>query len=455
MITVYCGLTRSGKSKTGIEIYRGNLGSYDIFVTSFIGKRCGINCKNGSFEKGEQLTVDNYKELISSSDKMGIIIDEPEELLSFELIDFLTKLDKDIILLVNKYHDSHFENEYIERILSVADRINYLDIPCGKCSNLATKYIGGNTLYLCDDCFEKEIFIENKEEVIMVEMELHNYCNRNCEWCINSKIKSTDIKYMSDSVFNKAVDEISEYKKYAGAIQIGISRFSEPMYDSKNMMKKTKYIKEKIPNSTLWISTNGDYLDNDTISDLRYIDRVFVMDYDNTGNIGVLNKMELLDSIEIISFDKNKGREVIYALDTVNNTEFVFEVNTAKNRMNSWSFRSMGASLKDPNHIYTNECGNIHSNHKSLSINNKYCTAIGKYIMIDYDGSIMPCPDVSCRFKSHKDELLLGNVCDGFGSIEFDNCISGKSSCINCSFNAEIYTELRRNSNSPYRYAEK
>lgn len=231
---------------------------------------------------------------------------------------------------------------------------------------------------------------------------------------------------MTDDVFEKVLYEIKAYNNYvrydsdeSDFVRISIARYSEPMADVDILFNRTKRIKEEIPNSYLWINTNGDYLDIHTIKYLSNIDNVFVMDYDSHGfehTMDKINKLKL--DISRIDFKEKK------VFTTYNNTQLVFEYEDISKK----PLRTRGNSIEfNDKYTWRNK------GEKRATA----CDSIGKFVMIDYNGNIMPCCDTTSDYSQHKSDLCLGNIMDvSFSDIQFSKIDSSCESCKYCHYSS-------------------
>lgn len=106
-------------------------------------------------------------------------------------------------------------------------------------------------------------FINNRPLFRYVEFNLANFCNRNCLFCPTAYSKE-EKNFINNDIFYKALNELEE-SNFDGLIIF--SGFSEPFLNE-NIYSYIKDVKLKIPNSTLLINTNGDFLDKDKIKNI-------------------------------------------------------------------------------------------------------------------------------------------------------------------------------------------
>ena len=216
------------------------------------------------------------------------------------------------------------------------------------------------------------------KELRLVEIELFNYCNRKCEWCPNSFIDRTNIKKLNWNLFTKLIDELAN-NEYKGAITF--SRYNEPLSNIPLLNKAIIYIKEKMPYCKCVTNTNGDFIVDNTFSNLL-IDELTIMDYDNIGAKQAEKKLLQCNAIidEITS-------KYIYA--HYNNMQILYYLNWEQNRK-------------------ITDRGGILPQYKG-PIRKRPCFEPKYFIGINYDGSVSPCCNIrnDCNQTS---SYILGDL---------------------------------------------
>lgn len=184
------------------------------------------------------------------------------------------------------------------------------------------------------------------KEIRLVEIEIHSYCNRKCEWCPNSIIDRTFYKELPENLFIKVLSELSdiEYNKY-----ISLSRYEEPFSYPKLLKKRLSQIRYYLPKARIVMATNGDY--DYTGFD---IDELTVMDYEEKLN----ETME--DSFRIM-------------------------------RLNNINDRGGYLNLKDPQY-------------RTIP-----CSEPKYFIGIDYNGYVVPCCNIRSDIMNHR-KFIIGNI---------------------------------------------
>lgn len=194
------------------------------------------------------------------------------------------------------------------------------------------------------------------ENIRLIEIELHSYCNRKCNWCPNSIIDRTYKTELGETVFKKLIDELAvhNYSNY-----ISFSRYNEPLSDKDLLNRRIAYIREKLPNVTTVANTNGDFGSNGVD-----IDELTVMDYDKT-----------YDELDL---------------------DIPFK---------------MGDSV-----VKTTRLSNINNRAGALPFQKTYmrsipCMEPSYFVGIDYNGDVTPCCNIRHDVTEHK-PYILGNIYD-------------------------------------------
>lgn len=247
-------------------------------------------------------------------------------------------------------------------------------------------------------------------------IELHDFCNRKCDWCICSVLKQNKIEYMSDEIFYKTIDEI--YKNidlFNVPLAFSLFRYNEPLYDIHNLIIRAKYIKEffkhkNIP-TFIYIHTNGDYLNNIDFDDFNgIIDEIRINDYENNGEANyVLSKMlGMKNKLIPISIEINKDERNQF-ICKYKNIDIIFYMNSGKNLLKM----TKGSVMQDYNDTTSiSWCNN--------AIERDYdCDLKGKIFVVETNGDVMGCCEVYNKIKKHSD-MIMGNIKDGIQN--FINC---------------------------------
>lgn len=212
------------------------------------------------------------------------------------------------------------------------------------------------------------------ENLRLVELELWSYCNRKCAWCPNAFIDRHSNQYIDYIILKNLIQSLKNinYKGY-----ITFSRYNEPLAYPNMLNRVCKYLKQELPECTLVTNTNGDYLSEEVVRQLK-IDELSIMDYDNKGLQNCIEKLRqwgcLIDEIK---------DNFIYA--HYNKMKILYYVNWKDN----YTPGNRGGSLaiEEPIRDYS-------------------CTEPQYFIGINYDGTVSPCCNIRNDIDKHKSYII-------------------------------------------------
>lgn len=100
---------------------------------------------------------------------------------------------------------------------------------------------------------ERHLFSQNIQEV---NIELSNFCNRQCSHCPRERVRRIDAKNINDALLEKVLAEL-RLINFSGTIHTHL--YNEPLYDPEYWLACYRLIKQHLPNCKVGIATNGDY----------------------------------------------------------------------------------------------------------------------------------------------------------------------------------------------------
>ena len=252
-----------------------------------------------------------------------------------------------------------------------------------------------------------------------IDIELHSFCNRTCEWCPNKTyLRNKQVK-MSDETYHKILNELNEFgfapvrkiiSKTTTESKLDFFRtytkdqpivsflgYMESMSDIKLLKKRVLEAKHKLPPYVeLFANTNGDYISKDNLDGL-HLTTLNIMDYDCKGKDFWRKKLE--DSGCLIIEDNNIQTTGVMAIHKHVNLIRVAVNWTQSSRLENRA----GALTKDDEIIkfmsWENDAG------KRIVP----CPEPTYYLNITYDGNVMPCCHIRSDIPIHQ-EFILGNV---------------------------------------------
>ncbi|XAZ20401.1 radical SAM protein (plasmid) [Sinorhizobium sp. B11] len=102
---------------------------------------------------------------------------------------------------------------------------------------------------------QKELF---RNSVSNVVVEISSFCNRHCTYCPISQVdRSSSNRLLPEEIFNKLVDDL-ERIDYAESVCLNL--YNEPMSDRELLLSRISLLRQRLPKSRIYFSTNGDYL---------------------------------------------------------------------------------------------------------------------------------------------------------------------------------------------------
>lgn len=218
----------------------------------------------------------------------------------------------------------------------------------------------------------------------LVEIELHNNCNRACNWCPNKKIseRQTCWDFMDEITLLNIVTDLTRMN-YQG--YISFSRYNEPfkgMYEQ-NDFWQMELLKNHLPNCTFVSNTNGDYLDKGSFDLISlYIDELTIMNYDG------LTKDEMIANLNYWANDNLEIKEVNHGLYTTYKNMKIFYAT-----WDGWNITDRGGCLKE----------------YSFYERAFPCFEPYYFIGINWNGTVSPCCNIHPDIPEHK-RFLLGNI---------------------------------------------
>lgn len=112
---------------------------------------------------------------------------------------------------------------------------------------------------------------------LVVNLETINRCNSTCSFCsANRNAEKRPYQRMESQLFYKIIDELEEWG-YKGHLTLYGN--NEPWLDTR-IVEFHKYCREKLPDSFIFMSTNGLLLDIDKVkSIIPYVDQLIINNY--------------------------------------------------------------------------------------------------------------------------------------------------------------------------------
>ena len=274
-------------------------------------------------------------------------------------------------------------------------------------------------------------------------LEHHTYCNRMCDWCLAKHMNAYDInnvKYMSyetlDTILNEIYNNIELFK--TDKLTFSLFRYNEPLFNYEYLIEVATKIKNFFNNKNIetyiYIHTNSDFL-TPTIFEkvMEVIDEITINNYSNLDfekSMEYLNKI-LGDNCKYLQLEnivnKDIGRSRIY-FSYKNKKSVTMFINSSKNLLKT----TRGSYLQNFNDIKDNFIN-------EAQIRDYDCDLKNRVLVIDYDGTVVNCCEISSRIPEHS-SMILGNIDEGLNKIHKRHVsnIYNESCCKYCHMTSKI-----------------
>lgn len=271
-------------------------------------------------------------------------------------------------------------------------------------------------------------------------LEHHTYCNRKCDWCLAKHMKAYDlnnIKYMSEETLNIILNEIYNniHLFKTDKLTFSLFRYNEPLFDYEYLIKIAREIKSFFHNRNIdtyiYIHTNSDFLSPFIFEKvMEVIDEITINNYENLNFEQSLGKLE-----------KQIGNNCKYLqLETCNIKE-----NNRSRIYFSYKGKSVTMFLNSGKDLQITTRGSYLQNFtKNNLINNGKirtydCDLKDRVLVIDYDGTVVNCCEISSRIPEHN-TMILGNIREGLNVIHKKHVknIFQEPCCKYCHMTSEI-----------------
>ncbi|HEX5732541.1 MAG TPA: radical SAM protein [Blastocatellia bacterium] len=266
----------------------------------------------------------------------------------------------------------------------------------------ATLSVIKNSLRMSPDHFRSDLSRDEqiqlfKDYVELIEVETTAYCNRTCSFCPNSFLDRRTVRFMPDDCWETILDGLREVD-YDGTFVW--SRYSEPVSE-KTLANRVTEVKAAAPKCRVAVNTNGDYLNVEIVKKLSEagVDRLWIDTY-------VDDMIEYTYEIANDANEKLLGRIKLLGKLTEREPEYAYKI--------------MHPTMEITNHVrnittlmafdLSDRGGLIQMARKTAR--QSPCYAVYKHLVIDWDGSVMPCCQLRSDSPSHK-STVLGQIGPG------------------------------------------
>ena len=238
--------------------------------------------------------------------------------------------------------------------------------------------------------------------VEQIEVETTSFCNRTCSFCPNSFIdRRSERLAMPEPTWGAIVSGLREVQ-FAGTLVW--SRYSEPLSE-RRILERVREVRAAAPTCRIAINTNGDYLDGEYLEQLREagVDRLMVDLYIPDDAPPTVE----FARVHHDKFGKRVGRPALVVAEMpelVGKIEDTMEISTRVRN---------AATIEQIN--LTDRGGLLAIGRQGVRVSP--CFLPYKQLVIDWDGSIVPCCQIRSDAGAHK-SAVVGRIGEGVGLVD-------------------------------------
>ncbi len=245
------------------------------------------------------------------------------------------------------------------------------------------------------DHFSNELTIDRaqalfKASVNQVEIETFTYCNRKCWFCPNSRIdRRSENRFMDEALYLRILNELAaiDYDQ-----TITYSRYNEPLAD-RIILKRLSQARQLLPKACLSTHTNGDYLTEKYLDELKEagLNRLRIQTY--LGNKEQFEDRRILARMERQL--KNLGRPY-HMIAAAQGIRYMAQI----------SYEGMEVTLDARNFakigVDRGQTVKLPQTYERRSP----CLVVFQHLYIDYNGAIVPCCNIRSDEPDHAPYLI-------------------------------------------------
>lgn len=276
---------------------------------------------------------------------------------------------------------------------------------------------------------KREVF---KYCISEIRLELSAFCNRSCSYCPVSFLERKDKSAkMPWEVIQRVIDNLAEIE-YSGSVYFCM--YNEPLYDRSFLLAVLEMVNEKLPNCTVNLISNGDYLTAEYFQELsKYkIDEFTIsVHYEGIWNRDTqLERMkEVLRRIGLPMQGElaEHNRRMIYYVDSSL---------YASSRLRLFQMRSEDFTIHG-----LDRSGSLNTGIHRIK-NFDHCHLVMKMMNIAYNGRIVPCCN-ACADVPNVKKWTYGTL------QEYGDIFSAYTSARAASFRRMLFAPRRENEYTP------
>ena len=229
-----------------------------------------------------------------------------------------------------------------------------------------------------------------------VDIELHDYCNRECDWCPRGVLERSSGAIFPEDEYIKVLTELNDngfgdLNNPKTSPVLTFARYNEPLAFPELLIERIGIASDILSSKVRFeVNTNGDYLTSEILNRL-HIDSLNIMDYDCRGREYWKERFSELGIMVI--------REAKHTITGMSAT--IKKIKVSLDWSQECSIENRGG-LVDIQSL---------SNPKILNGARRTYPCIEPLLMIsiEADGTMMPCYNMLSEAEEHED-YIVGNV---------------------------------------------
>ena len=251
------------------------------------------------------------------------------------------------------------------------------------------EHVNDQRLFCGESNSSAELF---KKFVYVIHLEISSFCNRACSYCPNYFLHSTRKQKteLPKNLFLQCLEDLKSihYDKF-----IEFNGFNEPLYDRTLFLKRAKQVKTFLPESSIVINTNGDYLDE------KYFYEI------SESGIDFLCITSHLTENECLKSEAERQKKASKFFEKFAHVNFTPEKNWWTAQIGGMKVFFQLSTYNETGHNWGSSIGDI-----SLK-RTEPCFVPAKHVYVDYRGRVNLCCSVNMDCNG-TDDFCAGQIGD-------------------------------------------
>jgi radical SAM protein with 4Fe4S-binding SPASM domain len=231
-----------------------------------------------------------------------------------------------------------------------------------------------------------------KSGVNYIDIETSSQCNRVCNYCTNSINDRKSKNYFMDlNLYKKIIDQLSEIDYSDRLNYVG---YNEPLMH-KEILEYISYGKRQLPNASVTVFTNGDYLDYNYLKEIEEtgVDNLNISIHQAPGKIynegDILERvLGLATKLKLHPVLKFASKKVSVGFDLIG------------------SKLNISMSQRNYNAVGHNRGGLLNTVELQTPARKSACSLPFNQFIIGHTGKVMPCCVLVHDDKNHKESIV-------------------------------------------------